>query len=195
MNGPVRRNHRKTCRRFNDAGHAHELTFSCFKRQPLLDKNRSRLWMIDAIARARELHRFHLWAYVIMPEHVHLLLWPTRDNYSISEILKSLKQSVSRKAILFLRHSAPRYLGRLEDRQPNGTVSHRFWQRGGGYDRNLTEATTVWATIDYLHANPVRRGLCERPIDWEWSSAREYNAPGSGRLTIDQESLPRTEAG
>ncbi|MEK6261121.1 MAG: hypothetical protein AABP62_21185 [Planctomycetota bacterium] len=44
----------------------------------------------------------------------------------------------------------------------------------GGCDRNAFEIATVHAMIDYIHANPVRRGLVERPTDWEWSSARWY---------------------
>jgi hypothetical protein len=42
----------------------------------------------------------------------------------------------------------------MEDRQPGGLVHHRFWQRGGGYDRNLTEPRTIWAEIANIHANP-----------------------------------------
>jgi REP element-mobilizing transposase RayT len=69
--------YRKLSPRYNDAGHTHALMFSCFRRQPFLSKDRSRQWMVDAIQRARETHRFHLWAWVIMPEHVHLLICPT----------------------------------------------------------------------------------------------------------------------
>jgi hypothetical protein len=60
----------------------------------------------------------------------------------------------------------------MADIQPNGTVQYRFWQRGGGHDRNLMESTAIWAEIDYIHANPVRRpdrdqesGITERPHD------------------------------
>ncbi|WP_437188352.1 hypothetical protein SH668x_001796 [Planctomicrobium sp. SH668] len=49
--------HRKACRRFNEPGHAHALTFSCFRRQPLLTKDRSRQWLVEAIEKAREQHR------------------------------------------------------------------------------------------------------------------------------------------
>ena len=165
---------RKTCKRWNEAGHAHALTFSCFRRQPFLNKDRSRQWMIDGIDRAREQHRFHVWAYVIMPEHVHLLLWPTEHVYSISAMLGTMKQSVAKRALIFVKRNAPEFLNRMQDVQPNGKRFHRFWQRGGGYDRNLTEPKTVWATMDYIHANPVRRGLCRRATDWPWSSATEW---------------------
>lgn len=72
------KNHRKTCRRINEPGHAHELTFTCFKNIPLLSKDRTRQWFLDSLCKAAEKHSFHLWAYVIMPNHVHLLVWPTR---------------------------------------------------------------------------------------------------------------------
>ena len=187
--------HRKTCKRFNEPGHAHALTFSCFQRQPFLSKDRSRQWLVDAIERARERHDFHLWAWVIMPEHAHLLIWPPQPEYSISDILSSIKQSVAKRALIFVKREAPEFLNRMEDRQPNGRVSHRFWQRGGGYDRNLTEPSTVWHEVDYMHANPLRRNLCERPTEWKWSSAREHAEPGSGLLSLDLESFPRTVVG
>ena len=53
-------------------------------------------------------------------------------------------------------------------------VRRRFWQAGGGFDRNVVELATVHSIIDYIHANPVRRRLVERPEDWDWSSARWY---------------------
>ncbi len=181
----------KTCRRYNDPGHGHALTFSCFHRQPFLSKDRSRQWFVDAVDRARMKHCFHVWAYVIMPEHVHLLLWPTLPDYDISEILNSIKQSVSKRALLFVQRDAPEFLARMEDRQPNGTVHYRFWQRGGGYDRNVVEPASVHQQIEYIHNNPVRRGLCLKPEDWLWSSAADYIGLRSGPLAIDRESLPR----
>ena len=47
-------------------------------------------------------------------------------------------------------------------------------QAGGGYDSNLWREEAVWNAIEYINANPVRRGLCKTPEDWEWSSARWY---------------------
>lgn len=187
--------HRKRCRRFNEAGHAHALTFSCFRRQPFLSKERSCLWLVDAIGAAREKHAFHVWAYVIMPEHVHLLIWPTQPDHSISRILESVKLPVSRRAVAYVKRTAPDFLERMLDLQPNGRRAYRFWQRGGGYDRNLTEPRTVWAEIDYFHANPPRRGLCLRPEDWIYSSAADYLGIRRSLIPIDRESLPRTEVG
>jgi putative transposase len=63
-------------------------------------------------------------------------------------------------------------LSRLTIRQRPGVETFRYWQGGSGCDRNLERAETVLAAIDYLHRNPVRRGLVERAVDWQWSSAR-----------------------
>ena len=186
---------RKTCRRWNEAGHAHALTFSCFHRRPFLTKERTRRWFLDGLDRARHELRFHVWAYVIMPEHIHLLICPLEREYSIARILSSVKQSVAKRAVAFVKRVAPEFLVQMTDRQPNGQIAHRFWQRGGGYDRNLTEPKAIWATLEYIHANPVRRGLCDRATDWHWSSAGEWEHPGSGPLPIDRDSFPRTESG
>lgn len=180
----------KTCRRENDPGHAHALTFACFHRQPFLLRDRSCRWVIDAIDRARQRHQFDLWAYVLMPEHVHLLIFPTQPHYSISTILNSIKKSVSNRALAYVREHAPSFLPRMRDAQPGGKTCYRFWQRGGGYDRNLFSPKYVWTTIEYIHNNPVKRGLCDAPENWAWSSARAYLGDVREPLRIDFESLP-----
>jgi putative transposase len=53
---------RKKVRRFDEAGHAHFLTFSCYRRMPLLGKDRTRLWFLEALQDARKKHCFDLWA-------------------------------------------------------------------------------------------------------------------------------------
>ena len=146
--------------------------------------------MIDAIALARERHGFDLWGWVIMPEHVHLLIFPRRTTYDISAILMTMKQSAAKRAIGFVRREAPRFLAQMIDRQPNGKQSLRFWQRGGGYDHNLWTTDNVWEKIDYLHANPVKRGLVTRPQDWVWSSYGDYAGIRTGPLPIDRDCLP-----
>jgi putative transposase len=130
----------------------------------------------------------------IMPEHIHLLICPREPEYSISRILSTLKQPVSKRAILFVQNEARSFIPQLTDRQPNGKESLHFWQRGGGYDLNLWTPEKVWEKIDYLHANPVRRGLVERPEDWVWSSYRDHGGIGHVPLPIDRESLPRVMA-
>jgi len=183
-------NKHKTCKRHNIPGHAHFLTISCFHGQAFLSKDRSRQWLIEAIDRARRLHHFNIWAYVIMREHAHSLFWPTERAYDISEILSSIKQSVAKRALIFVRREAPVFLAQMADRQPNGDIHYRFWQRGGGYDRNAVELGAIHHQIIYIHNNPVRRSLCEKPEDWYWSSAADHAGVRVGPLRIDLQSLP-----
>jgi putative transposase len=130
-------NNFKQCRRYNKPGDAHAMTFSCFHGLKLLNYDRTRRWFLDAIELARHKHTFDLWAYVVMPEHAHLLVWPRGQVYSISDVLSTIKQSVSKRAIAYLRKNAPQTLVKLRDEAPGGRVIYRFWQRGGGHDRNI----------------------------------------------------------
>jgi putative transposase len=146
--------------------------------------------LVDAIDRARTKHAFHVWAYVIMPEHAHLLVWPTHPDCDISNFLQSMKTSVARVALAWVQANSPEFLARMEDVQPSGKRHYRFWQRGGGYDRNVIEPAAVWEHIHYIHANPVRRGLCAALEDWYWSSAADYAELRVGPLRLDRDSLP-----
>ena len=66
----------------------------------------------------------------------------------------------------------------------------RFWESGGGFDRNLWSAKAIWEMIDYIHRNPVEAKLCARSIDWEWSSAADYANVRKGKLKLDLRTLP-----
>jgi putative transposase len=181
--------HRKQCKRYDVEGDAHHLTFSCFHCLPLFTKERSCRWMFDALQLGRRQGKYDFWAYVVMPEHVHVVLLP-HSGVRISQILTTLKQSVAKRAILWLRENRPDFLSRLEDIQPNGHCTHRFWQRGGGYDRNLRTVADIHEKITYIHDNPVRRGLIEHACDWPWSSCRAWEKRVEEPIAIDWESLP-----
>ena len=181
--------HRKRCKRYDNENDAHCLTFSCFRRLPLLGRERSRGWMLDSLRLGQKQKKYDLWAYVIMPEHVHVVLLP-HPGVKISQILSTLKQPVSKIAILWLKENSPHFLSRIEDVQPNGRRSHRFWQRGGGYDRNLRSLADVYEKIDYIHNNPVRRGLIDKADTWIWSSCRAWETGVEEPLALDRDSLP-----
>lgn len=125
-----------------------------------------------------------------MPDHVHLLIFPKTNDYSISAILADIKQPVTRRALQHVRVHAPDALTLMRDEQPNAKVAHRFWQRGGGYDRNLIRPKIVHATIDYIHANPVRRELVRSAEDWYWSNVRYFMGRTDVPLVPDVDSIP-----
>ncbi len=186
--------HRKRCKRYDIDGDAHHLTFSCFQRLPLFSKDRTRNWMLQALQLGREKSQYDLWAYIIMPQHVHVILLP-HLGVKMSAILTTIKQSVAKRALLWLQNNAPQFLVQLEDIQPNGNRSHRFWQRGGGYDRNLRSVSDIYEKIEYVHENPVRRELCLKPEEWAWSSCRAWETGEDIPIPIDRNTLPPLNPG
>ncbi len=179
---------RKLRRSCSDPGCAHELTFTCFHGLPLLTNDRIRSWFVEALAQTRDRFELELWAYAIMPNHVHLLFCPQRNDYRIAPILQSIKQPVARRAIASLRGSHAPYLQRLRSNARNGRATYRFWQPGGGYDRNVVNASTAWRSVAYIHRNPVRKALVENELDWIWSSARWYD--GASDVPIAMDAIP-----
>ena len=177
--------HRKTVKHYNEPGDSHFLTFSCYRRLPLLSKDRTRLWTVQAISEARVPFAFDLWAWVIMPEHVHLLIWPRNPDYQMKDILSAIKRPVGSKAIAYLERHAPSFLKRLTIHNARRTY-RRFWQAGPGRDNNLFEPEAIHAAIDYIHQNPVRRGLVTKAEDWIWSSARDWAGLGAVDLPVDR---------
>jgi putative transposase len=178
----------KRCERWNATGHAHELTFSCYMSRPFLARERTCQYLVDAVNAATEKHEFDLWAYVFMADHVHLVVCPRQEVYSISTILLAIKQPVSQRAIRYLREHNPAGLRVLATGQQ--ARPYRFWQKGGGYDRNITKVKTLIETVRYIHNNPVRKGLVETPEQWHYSSAAEWEGVGPGPLAINRDRFP-----
>jgi putative transposase len=162
---------RKRIKHFEQERHVHELTFSCYQRRPLLANDERRTWFCEELASACDRQGILLLAYVLMPEHVHLLVFPAVQGSSISKLLAHVKRQFSCRVKRRLTETQDPMLDRLTVLQRPGVMTFRFWQEGPGYDRNLTEPESIAAAIEYIHANPVRRGLCRRAVDWPWSSA------------------------
>lgn len=168
-------------RRFEEPGHARFLTFSCYHRLALLDNSAIRDLFSRRLDESRSQLGFRLIAWVVMPNHIHLLLLPQLPKHPVPAILRALKEPFARDVIARWRQLDAPVLSRLVD----GRGHARFWQRGGGYDRNIYTDEVLLKTIEYMHANPVRRGLVPTPIDWVWSSARWYAGMTDGPVTMD----------
>ncbi|MBL9083653.1 MAG: hypothetical protein JNK76_17690, partial [Planctomycetales bacterium] len=164
---------RRHRRNYNIPGHAHELTFSCFRGLSLLNSDRTRNWLAESIQAARSTHAFDLWAWVFMDQHAHLLLRPRLPVYDIGDIRRAIKEPVAREAMRFLRRENPDWMSKLARRRGE-RFEHLFWASGGGYDRNITTAKALKASLDYIHLNPVKQGFVAEAADWKWSSAAWY---------------------
>lgn len=172
--------HRKRLRRYEIEGHARFLTFSTYNRLPLFGNDAIKDAFAEHLARARGRDGFRLLAWVLMPEHVHLVVWPRE--VLVSRTLSGLKRGFAREVLGRWRELEAEILARVTDAQGR----QRFWQRGGGYDRNIRDEDELREKIWYIHNNPVTRGLVDRPTDWAWSSARWYDGGREGLVPIDR---------
>jgi REP-associated tyrosine transposase len=162
--------------RFQHSGQSHFVTFCCYHRRPLLSTDEIRRIFESALERVRRSYRLCVYGYVIMPEHVHLLLSEPQQG-TLADALKSLKQGVSR-----------RWIGKLPLKPKaglSGPPGH-FWQKRY-YDFNIRNYAQFVEKLRYVHRNPVKRGLCDRPEEWPWSSFRHYASGAEGRVEIESE--------
>lgn len=174
---------RKRRQAFNVPFQAHALTFSTYRRQPFLLNDEIAELFLQKLSHTGVFLRFEIWAYVVMPEHVHLLIRPREADYSVSAILKAVKSPMA-KEVFAIR---PEIKKRCKVVTPSGRVEYRFWQPGGGYDRNLSSGKATWNMIRYIHENPVRRGLCAVSHEWPFSSAGAYlDEPISTTIPVDR---------
>jgi putative transposase len=171
----------KGLKRYYGRGHLHFLTFSCYRRLPLLGAARARNAFVAALVKIRERYKFLLVGYVVMPEHVHLLISESAVS-TPSVVLKVLKQRVSRD----LRRQKRRVpMGQMRFAFREGEAGlPRFWQPRF-YDFNVYSAKKTREKLEYMHANPVKRGLVRNPGEWIWSSFLSYEKGEGGLALID----------
>ena len=162
---------RKRNKKYNIEGHAHFLTFSCYRRLPLLTNDLWRKWLAEAVRRTCDQYRVAVWAYVFMPEHVHLLLKPRLAQYDLARIEQVMKLSVARRVLNSLLERRSSLLDQLRV-QSGGRCGYRFWQKGGGHDLNVWSLGKAVEKAKYCHRNPVMRRLARSPEQWWWSSFR-----------------------
>ena len=161
---------RNRLHRHESPGGFRYLTFSCYKRLPLLGTARMRDLMARSIESARVWCQFEVYAYVVMPEHLHLMIRPDVREFTVDAISQRIKQPVATRAIGRWRKLGAPVLPRL--RSSGG--EYQFWQAGGGFDRNPRDEDELFREICYIHHNPVKRRLVANAPDWAWSSARWY---------------------
>src|SRR4029077_311814 len=152
-------------------GHLHFITFSCYRRLPFLNAAAARDTFLRILNDIRNRYDFALLGYVVMPEHVHLLIGEPRIG-DPSVVIKILKQRVSRTLRKRRRkRTSPGQL-RLWDESP--AAKHpRFWQRRF-YDFNVWSTRKKNEKLNYIHFNPVKRELVSHPKDWRWSTYLSY---------------------
>lgn len=150
--------------RYQQTRNVHHITFSCYQHQPLLSSPAARDLVVQSLERVRQWYGFYINAYVVMPDHVHLLISePERGKLSVA--IQMLKQIVSREL-----HSG-------------GTP---LWQRRY-YDFNVWSFEKFKEKLRYIHENPVRSGLVDKPEDWKWSSFAHWYSGAESEVEVESQ--------
>ena len=172
----------RNLKRYYGQGHLHFITCSCYRRLPLLRSTRARNLLVKVLGQVRRDYGFALVGYVVMPEHIHLLISEPAKG-TPSTVMQVLKQRVSRQ--MRQRRRKPVPAGQLRLRFGNEAVSlPQFWQRRF-HDFNVWSAKKRTEKLEYMHRNPVTRKLVAHPKDWPWSSYSAYAGSASLLLPID----------
>ena len=166
--------------RFYGAGHLHFITCSSYRRMPLLRDARKRDQFLALLEQVRKRYRFVVVGYVVMPEHIHVLLSEPEVG-TPSTVMQVLKQRTARALLPKIRKldaRQTRLFADLPGREP-------FWQ-ARFYDFNVWADRKKGEKLRYMHENPVKRGLVVAPEDWRWSSCRFYAFDEAGLVRVNE---------
>lgn len=154
--------------RLHQSGQAHFITFSCYHRQPLLAQMNMQGNFLNALEQVRRRFKIYIFGYVVMPEHVHLLVSEPSDGM----LAKAVQILKARVAVL-----ARKLNRRVEGESP-------FWQ-ARFFDHNVRNSAGFTTQLRYIHRNPVKRGLCGAPEEYRWSSFRVYALGEIGPVDVE----------
>jgi putative transposase len=164
-------------KRYYGSNDLHFITFSCYRRRQFLAKPSRRDMFLRALEKIASDYQLTIVGYVVMPEHVHLLVSePEREN--LSTVIKALKQSVARRVKRQWRRKIAQQ-GLFPD-----SIPERFWQ-ARFYDFNVWTEKKRVEKLRYIHRNPVTRGLVQTADEWRWSSFRFYAFGEKGVVTVN----------
>jgi putative transposase len=162
------------------AHHLHFITCSCYRRLSFLRTARSRDCFLSILEQTRVRYRFVVVGYVVMPEHVHLLISEPEVG-TPSTVMQVLKQRTARALLAKKKRVDLRQRGLFED----AIVRTPFWQ-ARFYDFNMWTTKKRVEKLRYMHRNPVKRGLVSSPEQWRWSSYRFYLLDEAGSVRVNE---------
>ena len=170
-------------RHFDNLGTVRFVTFGCYHRHELLTTPQVVSVFLDALDGIRVVYSIQLLGYVVMPDHVHLVLLPP-NSIKLGPVIGELKSKSASQIIARELIDFPVDCFVFKD----GRQRLAFWQPRC-YDHNCRTNETAMEKIDYCHNNPVARGLVTEPGAWLWSSYNWYR--GVSRVPIEMDKIDR----
>ena len=203
----------KNLPKFNDDSYVHFITTATYKNRPYFRDEEFCRILLEELELYGKKCGFTLIGYVIMPDHMHLLLWWDRGEkleLSISKIMQGVKGVTARRIIDLMvgngleqmlqptrrvlqptpmRREQMLSLTQKSAKSHRRNLKYHLWQRGF-YDFNIYSEEKLLEKLNYVHHNPVRAGLILSPGDYKWSSYRLYSSESEGFLGASIPKLP-----
>jgi putative transposase len=179
-----------------DPNTIHYVTAVTFRRAPVFRSDTACSLFINTLAETRSKSPFKLIGYVLMPDHVHLLLNPQACD--ISDLMRRLKGASARRILDWLREEGlTKSLAKLSLDSPQRRSHARAVRLKDFSAVDLWSAKFIRQKLNYIHCNPVRAGLCEHPACWRWSSYHAYlpHEQGDVPIEMDWRAFRELEAG
>ena len=172
--------------RFHIEGHIYYVTTVIYGRLPIFTRPSFIIPLIDSLNFYRYQQEFRLLGYVIMPDHLHLVIWPF-GQATVSDIMRDYKTLTSKRIIRQAKVEniqdwviAFEQAGQETQRSDNKVWQDSFW------DENIYTERFLRQKLNYIHRNPVRAGLVEHPGDYPYSSYRNYEFGEEWLIEIDR---------
>lgn len=167
---------------YDHDGRARFVTFCTHRRLPILSNHLFRDIVVTRLHETCRVYRLILLGYVVMPDHVHLVVVPP-ETVELGPVVGELKRITARDIHKLLRNSHSDLGGELLIWR-DGREKMAVWQRRC-FDHNCRTEEAVWEKVNYCHSNPVRSGLVRQATDWKWSSYGYYASAENMLLEID----------
>jgi len=173
--------------KFDDSSYAHFITTKTYNNCPYFKDEESCRILVEELEFYSKKYAFVLTGYVIMPNHLPLLVWWDKEEkprLSVSHIMRGIKGATARRIIDLIRRKGLEQMLQSTHRRPDSkshrqNLRFRLWQRGF-YDFNIYSEAKLLERLDYMHSNPVKAGLVSSPDGYEWSTWKLYSSEKVG---------------
>ena len=175
----------RSYRVFDDCNYAYFVTSTLVEWLPVFIDEVYCNIVIDSLKFMRGKKGVQLNAFVIMPTHLHLTVWPD-EKVNLSNAMRDFKRFTSQAISTQLEKDGRELFLRVLGKNAPGRAGseYRVWQEGF-HPEAIYSGKFARQKLDYIHNNPVRKGLVDSPAHWRYSSARNYELNDHSVMEVD----------
>jgi putative transposase len=173
--------------RFHVEGHVYYITSVTYNRLPIFTRPSFIIPLIDSLNFYRHKHEFKLLGYVVMPDHIHLLIWPFGES-TVSDVMRDYKEFTAKRIVRQAEvEGIEEWIAAFRKAgQDTGRSNNKVWQ-DSYWDTNIYTERFLRQKLNYIHRNPVQTGLVQQPEDYAYSSYRNYVLEEECLIEIDRD--------